>query len=193
MMRRVCIWGLWISLFLSVFACSKGEQQEGETLVKINDFDLSLREFQLRLAEELKYDERLKLTNQVKEDFLNQLIQEELLIQEAKRLRLDRKEKFVRAMERYWKSTLIRDLLESKAREIGPTTLVSQAEIEAHYERVKQEGNLVGGVDETYNRMAEEVREKKKRQKLEEWMAELHQKADIQINQKLLLRDGNGG
>ena len=65
------------------FACSNGEQAKGETLVKINDYDLSFGEFHRQLARELNFNEDLKLTRKVREEFLEKLIQEELLIQEA--------------------------------------------------------------------------------------------------------------
>ena len=139
-MNKNLICFLLVLLPLSFFSCSNGESEEGETLVKINNYDLRYDEFQRQLARELNFDADLKLTREVREAFLEQLIQEELLIQEAKRLKLDRKEKFVLAIERYWKSTLIRDLLERKGEEISQTILVPQTEIEAYYERIKEGG-----------------------------------------------------
>lgn len=178
-----------VLLTLSFFACSNGEQEGSETLVKINDYDLSYGEFQRQLARELNFDADLKLTRAVREEFLKQLIQEELLVQEAKRLKLDRKEKFVRAIERYWKSTLIRDLLERKGQEIDQTILVPRAEIEAYYERMKEGGETVPSLAEMQDKIERELKEKKKCERLKEWMADLKNKADIEINQKLLFKD----
>jgi len=50
----------------------------------------------------LNLDREFKLTQKAKKDFLDQLIVKEVMIQEAKKRNLDRKEKFVRAIERYW-------------------------------------------------------------------------------------------
>ncbi|HUV60070.1 MAG TPA: hypothetical protein VMW09_08155 [Desulfatiglandales bacterium] len=41
------------------------------------------------------------MTKEAKKKFLEELIRKELLIQEAKRFNLDKKEKSVRAIERY--------------------------------------------------------------------------------------------
>jgi hypothetical protein len=75
---------LLLLLPLSFSACSNGEREKGETLAKINDYDLSLLEFQQQLTLELNFNADLKLTPEVKTAFLEQLIQEELLIQEAR-------------------------------------------------------------------------------------------------------------
>jgi hypothetical protein len=91
----------------------------------INDYHLTLDEFQDQLAAELKLEKDFKLTEEAKREFLEGLIRKELLIQEAKRLKLDRKEKFVRAIERYWESTLIRDIMDLKGKEIAKKIFVS--------------------------------------------------------------------
>ena len=180
---------LLLLLPLSFFSCSNGEQGEGETLVKINNYNLTLLEFQQKLALELNLDEDLKLTPEVKTAFLEQLIQEELLIQEARRLKLDRKEKFTRAIERYWKSTLIRDLLERKSEEISQTIVIPQTEIEAFYEQLKKESETPPPLAEIQDEIITELKEKKMSEKLKEWLTRVEKKADIKIDQKLLLKD----
>lgn len=188
-MIRNFIYFFPVLLTLSFFACSTGEKEESETLVKVNGCDLTCCEFKGQLARELNYDADLKLTRGVREAFLEQLIQEVLLLQEAKRLKLDRKEGFMRAMERHWKSTLIRDLLELKGKEINETILVPQSEIEASYKTIKEEGGTVPSLAEIQDIIVKEIKEKKTSQKLEEWLADLEKKANIQINKKLLFKD----
>ncbi len=188
-MNKNLIYFLLLLLPLSFAACSNREQAEGETLAKINDYDLRYGEFQRQLVQELNFDADLKLTKKVRTAFLEQLIQEELLIQEAKRLQIDRKEKFMRAIERYWKSTLIRDLLERKGREISETILIPQAEIEAYYGRIKEGGETVQSLAEMQDKIAKELKEKRMSERLKKWMANLKKNATIEINQKLLFKD----
>ena len=188
-MDKNLVFYLMVLLPLTFFACSNGEPEEGKTLAKINDYDLSYGEFQRQLARELNFDEDLKLTRKVREEFLEQLIEEELFIQEAKRLKLDRKGKFVRAIERYWKSTLVRDLIERKGEEISQTVLIPQAEIEAYYDRMKKEGEIVLPLSKLQDKITKELKEKKKTEMLKKWAEDLEKKADIEINQKLLLKN----
>jgi hypothetical protein len=107
----------------------------------------------------------------------------------ARRLKLDRKEKFTRAIERYWKSTLIRDLLERKSEEISQTIVVPQTEIEAFYERLKKESETSPPLAEIQDEIITELKEKKMSEKLKEWLTRVEKKADIKIDQKLLLKD----
>ncbi len=173
---------------LSFFACSNETQKEknNDTLAKINGYKLSYDEFQRQLADELRYSPDIKLTKDVREKFLNQLIQEQLLIQEAKKLKLDRKKEFVRAIERYWKSTLIRNLLEIKGEEISKTILIPQEEVEAYYKRLKKSGKPVPPLEKMQDKIVKKLKEKKKREELKKWMTDLRKKANIKVNQKLL-------
>ena len=180
---------VFLFLALSIFACSDGERKESEPLAKINNFTLCYCEFEGKLARELNFDADLKLTPEVKKAFLEQLIQEELLIQEAKRLNLDKKDKFARAIERYWKSTLIRDLLELKGNEINETILVPQAEIDAYYKKMKEERAAVPPLSEIQDLIVKELKEKEKRKRLKAWMMDLQERADIEIHQACLLKD----
>lgn len=185
--KLVCF--LLFLLLPSFFACSNGEQKESKTLAKINNFDLSCREFEVQLARELNFEADIKLTREVKEAFLEQLIQESLLVQEAKRLKLDREEKFMKTIERYWKSTLIRDLLELKGKEINQRILVPQEEIEAYYKKIKEEGGTAPPLSEIQDIIVKELKETKKCQRLKEWIADLNRKANIRINQELLFKN----
>ena len=178
-----------VLLTLSFFACSNGKQKDSDTLAKINNYDLSYDEFQRQLADELHFATDLKLTKEVREKFLNQLIQEQLLIQEAKKLKLDRKEKFERAIERYWKSTLIKDLLERKGKELSQAILIPQEAVEAYYKKLKKSGKPIPPLAEMQDKIVRKLKEKKKLEKLKKWMADLKKKADIKINQKLLFKD----
>ena len=187
MKKMICF--LLIFLTLSLFACSDEAQKTNDTLAKVNNYTLSYDEFQRQLADELRYDTDVKLTKEVKKKFLDQLIQEQLLIQEAKKLKLDRKEKFVRAIERYWKSTLIKDLLELKGEELSKTILISQEEVRAYYEKLKKSGKPIPPFEEMEDKIVKKLKEKKKLEKLKKWMAGLRKKADIKINEKLLLEN----
>lgn len=111
-------YSLLFLLVLSLSCCSQEKSVESKILARINDYNLTLDEFHHQLASELEFDKDFKLTEEAKQKFLEELIIKELLIQEAKKLKLDRKIKFVRTIERYWESTLIRDLMDLKSKEI---------------------------------------------------------------------------
>lgn len=176
-------------LSLNLFSCSQEKAEEGKILARINDYNLTLEEFQHQLAAELELDRDFKLTKEAKKEFLEELIRKEILIQEAKRLQLDRKEKFTKAIERYWESTLIRDLMELKGKEITQRTLISQEETEAYYKEMQKSEEKLPPLKEIQEKITKQLKEKKKTMILKEWINDLRGKAKIEINRKLIYKD----
>ncbi|NVL90025.1 MAG: SurA N-terminal domain-containing protein [Desulfobacterales bacterium] len=188
-MKKNFLYLLVFALFLNLFCCASEKTGEHETLARINDCDLTLDEFERQLAAEMEWDKYFKLTKKVKKEFLEGLIRKELLIQEAKRLKLDRKEKFVRAIERYWEATLIRDLMEMKGKEICQRIVISQEEIDARYGDMKKSEDKVPALSELQEKIIEDLKEKKKTKMLKEWINNLRKKSRIQINEDLLYKE----
>jgi hypothetical protein len=188
MKKRLIYWFL-IMLSFSIFCCTQEKIEEDKALAKVNDYVLTLDEFQVQLAQELKLDKEFKLTKQAKKEFLDQLITKEILIQEAKRRNLDRKEKFIRAIERYWESTLIRDLMEMEGQKIEKCTVVSQEEIEMRYKKMKNLDENQPQLESIRQKISEKIMEDKKCDMIEEWVNDLKKKAKIEINQELLSKN----
>ncbi|MBW2109098.1 MAG: SurA N-terminal domain-containing protein [Deltaproteobacteria bacterium] len=173
-------------LSTTVACCSKKQPERPKVLAKINDYDLTLDDFETQLAEELELDKDFKLTRQAKKEFLEELIKKQLLIQEAKKMKLDTTPEFVHAIQRYWESTLIRSLIEIKGRQIAATIYVSEEEIEAQYKKMADQDPMVPPLSEIRDSIAEEIKGKKKTKKLEAWTEALKQKATIKIDDTLL-------
>jgi hypothetical protein len=188
-MKKISIYWLLLILCSFLFYCTQEKKAENKTLAKINDYVLTLDEFQTQLAQELRLDKDFKLTKEAKKAFLDQLITKEILIQEAKKQNLDRKEKFIRAIERYWESTLIRDLMEVEGQKIEKRTVVSQEEIEMRYNDMKKLDKNLPQLDSIRNEISKKIMEDKKQRLLEEWSDQLKNKAKIYINEKLLSKN----
>jgi len=188
-MEKKSTYWFFIILCAFLFCCTQEKKEENETLAKINDYVLTLDEFQIQLAQEVKLDKEFKLTKEAKKEFLDQLITKEILIQEAKRRNLDRKEKFIRAIERYWESTLIRDLIEMEQQKIENRTLVSQEEIEMRYKEMKNLDKNLPQLESIRHKIAQKIMEDKKQRLLEEWSNQLKKRARIDINEELLSKN----
>ena len=178
--------GVWIG------ACNPHpEADSGErTLATINEYRLSLASFQRELAAELELEKDYKLTEQAKREFLDSLISRELLIQEAVRRKLDREEAFVKAIEKYWESTLIRDLLALKGREISATIVVTQEEIESRYQTLLKASPEIGPLTEEMQvQLRQELIATKKSKRLGTWIDRLRDQAAIEVNEDLFVNE----
>ncbi len=185
-MKKASMYLLLFIYFLSIFCCSQEKKDESEILAKINDYALTLDEFHSQLAAELEMDRDFKITEEAKKEFLEGLIKKEILIQEAKKQNLDRKEKFIRAIEHYWESTLIRDLMEAKGKEIEKRTIISQEEIESRYKEMKKSEAELQPLEDIHEKIETKMIEQKKHRVLKEWINDLRKKAHVEVNQELL-------
>ena len=176
-------------LFLYLSGCT-GDQDENVTvLAEINDYQLTLKDFETQLASNLEFEGDFKLTQKAKKQFLDNLIEKELLIQEAMKLKLDRNKKFIAAIERYWEATLIKNLMELKGKEITESTYVSQKEIEAQYDEMKRSQGNLPPIEEIRKEIVKKIKEEKKSRELAQWVQDLKQNAKIEIDEKLLLKN----
>jgi len=188
-MKKNILFSLLLFLLMSLFCCSQEIDEKGKVLARINEHNLMLDEFQSKLSSELEIDDDLKLTKEAKKKFLDELITKEVLIQEAQKLKLDRKKEFVKTIERYWEATLIRNLLENKGSQINKIILVSEQEIKSHYNEMKKTNDKLPGLLVFREKIIKDLKEMKKTRMLEAWINETKEKAKIQINENLLYKD----
>ena len=185
-MTRCVIHWVAVGLMLCLFSCSQDKSGQDLILAKINDYALTLNEFNTQLKEELAYDKEFKLNHDAKKTFLDQIITKELLIQEAKRRQLDRKDQFIRAIERYWEATLIRDLMALEGQAIEKRTVVSQEEIKARYDALLKSDPNQPPLASLQDQIAQEILNDKKQRSLEEWISRLKTTAKITFDEKLI-------
>jgi hypothetical protein len=95
----------------------------------------------------------------------------------------------MRTIERYWESTLIRDLMEMEGRVIEKRTVVSEEEIQMKYNEMKEREENLPPLESIRDKISKRILEDKKSKNLEEWVNQLKKKATIKINQELLLKN----
>jgi hypothetical protein len=135
-MKYICYIGVLFLLFSGVFFYTHSPKKpppEEDIALRINDRVITREEF-----EELR---KKRYTGELTEkELLNSIIEKELLIQEAKRLGIDREEPFRRSIQNFYEQSLIKILLERKLRTFD--TAVKQEEIEAYRKLAGKRLNL---------------------------------------------------
>lgn len=104
------------ALFMSG-CCGRTEKcaaDKSRVIVRINDYDLTLNDFQeearFMLPDKLAASDAVK----AKEDALDKLITKKILLQEAQRESFDKDQKFMKEIERYWEQALLKLLINKK-------------------------------------------------------------------------------
>ena len=180
---------LVLLVFVGPIACSQEARKSEKVVARINNYELTQDEFLRQLVAEVDMAGDFKLTKQNRDYFIDTLIRKQVLIQEARRLKLDTQEKFVQAIERYWESVLIRDLMELKGKEIAARVVISQEEVENRYKEMVASGKNPPQMKESQPMIISELREEKKTRLLKDRVDEQTRKADIRINRELLYQD----
>jgi hypothetical protein len=179
-MKLRCIAIMLGTLFL-FGGCSSDSEQEDQFLVRVNSFGITNAEVNVLLKFETTLDSSFHLSEDVRANFINNFIQTQLLIQEASKRKLDQREGFRQTIQRYWESTLIRDLLEEKGRQLRKTTIVSKEEVETYYRLNK---NILENksLEELWPQLTKQLEDKKVTLFLQKWIEELRAGASIEIN-----------
>ena len=172
---------LLLALLLLGAGCTANTPPESETIVlQVNDSAITLPEFNEMLKFSAYADPELEITEQTRDDFVQYLIRRQLMIQEAARLKLDRKNEFVMTIQTYWESTLIRNLMDLKSQELKQHVLVTEDEITRYYTENKDRFDTPP--EEAREQIRTILTSKKIEEKLEQWALDLREKADIRIN-----------
>ncbi|WDP92948.1 MAG: SurA N-terminal domain-containing protein [Desulfobacter sp.] len=186
------IWPLFCAagcLIASLYICGCSPEQTaeaGQVVAKINKYKLTQGEYQAKLARELEYDREYKCTAAARKDFLDRLIRQEVLIQEAVNRNLDKAPEFMAAIEKYWEATLIKNLMAAKMEEIRQTTLVSEGEIKARYQELKTGKENMPPLNRVEKKIADILKEEKQTAEMEQWVSRLKKEAKIKVFEKRL-------
>ena len=161
-------------LFIFIGGCSSKDKKT--VLLWVNNYDITKEEFE----QEFKESAFGKVDNvESRKDFLNNLINRKLILQEAQAKGLDKEKGFLKTIEKFWEQSLLKIALEKKSQEIAGSVQVSDDEIEKKYQAMLSEGKT----DKLYQAMYQEIKwqitKDKESQKMNEWLEGLRKKAKI--------------
>jgi hypothetical protein len=172
-----------VVIFSLIAGCSPCDNNAGNKIVaQINKYKMT--------AGDLKYEfrnashneaERIKTENGRKQ-YLEGLIEKEVLLQEAQRQGIDREKDFMKSIENYWEQALLRILIERKSREISGMTHVYDNEIEEYYKSSGENAPFL----KVKNEIRDAIKQKKEADAMDAWIDELKKNSCIKVNEEVL-------
>lgn len=160
--------------------CSGLDKEKKEILVKINNYEITKQEFEQEFKDSIYSRSD---TPESRKEFLNTLINRKLILQDAQNKGLDKDKNFLKMIERFWEQSLLKLALDKKSKEIAGSALVNDKTIEEVYNKMVQEGKTDKSYDQMYQQIKWEITKLKEAQAMNDWIAELHKRADIKINE----------
>lgn len=177
---------LAISSLLFVSGCSKESSDDGKSVVSVNEERISLEAFQREIAIRSKQDPSFKITPLTVKEQLDTAVDRKLMIQEAMKMGLANNEDFARTIQVFWEQTLIRELIEAKNQEWKDRLFVTEQEVHDYYNRINEGSGNLPPLETLYDQIKRSLLEQKQTAALEEWLAEVRERADIEINSTLV-------
>ncbi len=177
------------AIFLAFYfpACSTAPSDpDQQVIARINGYELTLDEYEAGFVRELEYDSTYKATARARKEFLDRMIRQELLIQEAVSRKMDKEKAFIRTIEKYWEATLIKNLMEAQMKEIQTKTFVTDQEIKARYGQLKAQKKNLPPLEQVEQKIAQTLKQEKQTALVDQWVDSLKKKADITIYNELL-------
>lgn len=124
-------------LTVALISCSKkGAEQKGPFLAKVGNATITQADYDREFQTLPEYAQQLFTAEQGKEKFLNEIINKEMLHQEALKKGFDKAPDFQKKLEEFKKLTLITELFE---KEIMAKAKVSDQELKDYYDKNKEE------------------------------------------------------
>lgn len=174
-----------LSLFILLFAlgCVRAPKEERTVLAKVNNYEITKEEFEREFKDSSfgRTD-----TPESRKEFLNNLINRKLILQDAQARGLDKDKAFLKAIEKFWEQSLLKVTLDRKAKEIAGSVFVSDKAIEETYNKMVKEGKADRPYSKMYNQIKWELTRIQESQIMDNWISDLRKRADIKINQDLL-------
>jgi PBP1b-binding outer membrane lipoprotein LpoB len=139
-------------LFLAAGCCRAPEPKDA--LARVNNYEITKEEFN----DEFKASRVSKSDSPgAKKEFLENLINRKLILQDAQAKKLDRDANFLKSIQRFWEQSLLKLAIEKKVNETAASPSMSEREAKEAEERL-----------------------------LNDWIAALRKKANISVNYNML-------
>lgn len=163
--------------------CSSGNTEgDNRVVAQVNNYRMTVEDLRYELNN-IAYDEKTLLETQAgRKEFVDRLLEKEILLQEAQRLGLDREKDFMKSIESYWEQALLKLLLENKSNKISGFIHVYDNEIEEYY-RDSGERLPLSRVRTDIRRA---IRQKKETEAMSVWIEELKKKSYIKIKEDIV-------
>ncbi len=180
--NKILIFVLIIFPLFFIASCSQKPPSE-QIAVKINDYTLTTGEFnELFSRSSVSVD-----TSKGRKEFLNNLIICKLILQEAEREGLDRKEEFLNSIEDFWEQSLLTITVDKKTLEIYNKVTVTDKEIEDAFEKwVEKNPENTKTLDDMRDFIHKQLLNVKQSLAFNSWVQALKSKAQITVDKKAL-------
>ncbi len=161
-----------------ISGCAR-KPDKSQVVAKVNNYEVTTDDFNDEVV--------MSIPGSSKEAILENIIDKELLLEEAQKMNFDKDKKFMKEIENYWKQALIKRIIEQKGNEFLAMSKVSDEEVNAEYRLMEKESEgKIKPYDQIAGQIRNSLRMKKAQALLDFWIKSLEKKAKIKKYQNVL-------
>jgi peptidyl-prolyl cis-trans isomerase C len=183
-MRKIflVIMTIYISISFLTGCSSDNSDIDKRIIAQVNNYSMMVEDLRYELKNIPHDASSLLKTEEGRMEYMNTLLEKEILLQEAQRQGIDREKDFMKTIENYWEQALLRLLLKRKSQEILDSIGVHEEEIKEYY------GNTGETLPLSEVRIDIEgvIRQEKETEAMNAWMEELKGRSYIRVNKDVL-------
>ena len=177
-------------LFLLVISallagCNNGAQDR-DVVVKINNYEITRQEFEQEFADSSFSRQG---TPGARMDFLNSLINRQLILQDAQANDLDKSRQFIEMIQKFWEQSLLKAALDKASKEISNAATIDDSSVEVAYNKIFSEGKTDKSYSSMYQQIKWELKQARESELMDNWLQELRKKTRIVIDQSISRSD----
>ncbi|MBN1871924.1 MAG: hypothetical protein JW800_05050 [Candidatus Omnitrophica bacterium] len=172
---------LTFTLGVICMSCSR-QPDPDDAAIKINNYVLTAREYE-DMFREMGGDSTG--SPMMRREFTDNLVTRKLLLQEAERIGLDRRDDFLKSIENFWEQSLLKIIIDEKTKEILSGIEVKEEDIRSKYLQWKRENpDSEKGYEEMREVLKWHIIKEREAVAFNSWIEELKKNANIVIDKK---------
>jgi hypothetical protein len=172
-----------VLLLIFSAGCTKSPGSKEPVIVKIGNYEITKSEFEQEFRDSYF---AVNDTLESRKEFLDNLVNRKLILQDAQAKGLDKDPGFLKMIEKAWEQAVLRVALEKKARENASKIFVSEKSINEVYQDLVREKKTDKTLPEMYNQIKMEITKLMEAQAMAKWVANLRESVEIRIKYNLL-------
>ena len=167
--------------------CGNSPSSSEKIVVSIDKYRISAQEFEAGYQESVfvSRDDKVK----ARRKYFDNLVNQKLILLDAQKRGLDRKDDFLKSIEHFWEQSLLTVAIAAKTKEITGTVRVPEESIKVLYEQMLKEGVTVRSYQEMFSQIRWQLERQMESQLLDEWVDGLRKKAQIKVDEELFTED----
>ena len=171
---------LILGFVVCLFGCGRANQEQ--VGIQIGDIAITLSEFE----DAFSVSPQVTRGMEGRKEFLENYILKKLMLREAEKRGLDKDEKFLKEIQRFWERSLLKSVLTEQTQKLAGSVHVQDREISEYFKKHKVETYTGKELAQVYPEIKWLLLREKQSKAVADWIDSLRVKEPVKINYKVL-------